>query len=182
MAFSRRDSRESHARRLALASLAALMIFALMIFAVSLAASPCRAQAAAEAAAATGAASVSAGSSKPAAPANAKSGPASASPHLSASDAPASDEANRKNFEEHAGRNPGKLMLHSTPTGAQVYVNGLYVGHAPLLLLLAPAKYKIEMRGARQESGRRTIMVAAGETQEVVVTLSSLYPGKVSTR
>jgi hypothetical protein len=177
MAFGRRHSRESHASCLAM-----IGPLALVAFVASLMASPCRAQAAAEAAAATGAASVSAGSSRPAAPASRKSASTSSSPHLSASDAPSVDEANRKNLEEHAGRNPGKLMLHSTPNGAQIYVDGLYVGHAPLLLLLAPAKYKIEMRGARQESGLRTITVAAGETQEIVVTLSSLYPGKVSTR
>lgn len=159
-----------------------MSLVALLALAASVAAPPCRAQAAAEAAAATGAASVSAVPSKASTPTNGKPGPAKASPHLSPSDAPASDEANRKNLEEHAGRNPGKLMLHSTPNDAQIYVNGLYVGHAPLLLLLAPAKYKIEMRGARQESGRRAITVAEGETQEVVVTLSSPYPGKVSTQ
>jgi hypothetical protein len=173
----RQQSSESHSRQLAVVGLVAL----LMLMA-SLTASPCLAQATAEAAAATGAASVSAGSSKPAASAKAKPGPTAASTHLPASDAPAVDEVNRKNFEDDAGRNPAKLMLHSTPNGAQIFVNGLYVGHAPILLLLAPAKYKIEMRGSRQESGQRTITAVSGETQEVVVTLSSLYPGKVSTR
>lgn len=176
MLFDPRNMRGSHAE------LATVGLVGLLALGASVAALPCRAQATTEAAGATGAASVSAVPSKAAAPANGKSGPAKTYPHLSPSDAPAADEANRKNFEEHAGRNPGKLMLHSTPNDAQIYVNGLYVGHAPLLLLLAPAKYKIEMRGARQESGRRTITVAAGETQEIVVTLSSPYPGKVSTQ
>jgi len=85
-------------------------------------------------------------------------------------------------LEDHAGPDAGKLMMHSVPTGAQIFVNGLYVGHAPLLMLLAPAKYKVEMRGQRQDFGQRTISLEAHETREIVVTLASKYPGKISTQ
>lgn len=73
-------------------------------------------------------------------------------------------------------------MMHSVPTGAQIFVNGFYVGRAPLLLLLAPAKYNVEMRGERQETGQRTISLLPAETQEIVVTLAPKYPGKVTIR
>ena len=156
-------------------------LIVLVLLVISLAAFA-RAQATTEAAAATGSASVVAGSRKQASTAPATHAKPASSPHLPASSGPPADETNRKSLEDQAGPNAGKLMMHSVPDGAQIFVNGLYVGHAPLLLLLAPAKYKVEMRGQRQESGQRTISLEAQETQEIVVTLASKYPGKVSTQ
>jgi hypothetical protein len=154
----------------------------MLLLLASFSSSSARAQATTETAAATGAASVSAGSSKSAtSTAPNRSRPAK-SAHVAAPSGPPSDETNRKSLEENAGPDAGKLMMHSVPTGAQIFVNGLYVGQAPLLLLLAPAKYKLEMRGQQQDVGRRTISLEARETQEIVVTLASKYPGKVSTQ
>ena len=144
--------------------------------------SSARAQATTEAAAATGAASVSAGSSKSATSSAANRSRPAKSAYVAAPSGPPADETNRKSLEANAGPDAGKLMMHSVPAGAQIFVNGLYVGHAPLLLLLAPAKYKVEMRGQRQEFGQRAISLEARETQEIVVTLASKYPGKISTQ
>jgi hypothetical protein len=102
--------------------------------------------------------------------------------HLIVLPGPPADKANRKALEEHSGPDAGKLMLHSVPTGAQIYVNGLLVGRTPLLLLVAPGKYEIEMRGQRLEYGKRSIGLLPNETQEIIVTLASLYPTRISTR
>ena len=102
--------------------------------------------------------------------------------HLIVLPGPPADEANRKTLEEHLGPDAGKLMLHSVPTGAQIYMNGLLVGRTPLLLVVPPGKYRVEMRGQRQEHGNRTIGLLPNETQDIVVTLASLYPTRVSTR
>jgi hypothetical protein len=140
------------------------------------------AQAATEAAAATGSATVAAGSTRPVMTATGNRTQPKASAHLPASSGPPAEETNRKNFEDHAGRDAGKLMMHSVPTGAQIFINGFYVGRAPLLLLLAPSKYNLEMRGERQEIGQRTVSILPEETQEIVVTLTPKYPGKVTIR
>jgi cell wall-associated NlpC family hydrolase len=152
-----------------------------LLLLVSLLPTTALAQATTEAAATTGSASVVAGSKRPAAAPGNRTQP-KASAHLPASSGPPAEETNRKNFEDHAGPDAGKLMMHSVPTGAQIFVNGFYVGRAPLLLLLAPAKYNLEMRGERQEIGQRTISLLPAETQEIVVTLASKYPGKVTIR
>jgi hypothetical protein len=102
--------------------------------------------------------------------------------HLVVLPGPPVDEVNRKALEEHTGPDAGKLMLHSVPTGAQIYINGLLVGRTPLLLVVAPGKYKIEMRGQRQEYGKRSIGLLPNETQDIIVTLASLYPTRISTR
>lgn len=154
----------------------------LLLLLVSLPSSAARAQATTEAAAASGAASVSAGTSKSTTNSATNRIRPAPSAHVAAPSGQPADETNRKTLEENAGPDAGKLMMHSVPTGAQIFINGLYVGHAPLLLLLAPAKYKLEMRGQRQDVGQRIISLEAHETHEIVVTLAPKYPGKVSTQ
>lgn len=108
--------------------------------------------------------------------------PQSTSAHLMARMGPPADEVNRKDFEDNAGENAGKLLLRSAPSGAQIFVNDLLVGRTPLLMVVAPGKYKIEMRGARQESGHSSVGVMPKETQTVVINLSQRYPSTVSVR
>jgi hypothetical protein len=138
-------------------------------------------QAAAEAAAATSSSGIAASGAK-AAPVPGINPQPSSSPHLVAREGPAPDELNRKEFEESAGRDAGKLLMRSTPTGAQVFVNGRMVGKAPLLLILAPGKYRVEMRGQRQNYGEVTVGLLPNHTQEVALTLAPLYPTRVSIR
>ena len=96
--------------------------------------------------------------------------------------APEQNSPNRKALEDQAGPDAGKLMLHSVPSGAQIFINGLFVGRTPMLLVVPPGKYKLEMRGQRQDYGKRNIGLLPRETQDIIVTLGSLYPGRVSTR
>jgi hypothetical protein len=106
----------------------------------------------------------------------------SKSPHVMDSGGTPADEANRKALEQRAGSDGGKLLLRSEPNGAQIFVDGAFVGRAPLLLIVAPGKYKIQMRGPREAFGERMVGLAAKETQEVVLTLTARYPEHVATR
>ena len=106
----------------------------------------------------------------------------SKSPHIADSGAPPADEVNRKALEERAGTDGGKLLLRSVPNGAQVFLDGAFVGRTPLLLIVPPGKYKIQMRGQREASSERTVGVAAKETQEIALTLAPRYPEHVSAR
>jgi hypothetical protein len=103
-----------------------------------------------------------------------------ASTHLVAHDGPPPEEVNRKALEENAGPDAGKLLLRSTPAGAQVFINGAYVGKAPMLLIVPPGKYKVEMRGGRMETGSQIVGLLANQTQQVAMTLRQLYPSSVS--
>ena len=139
-------------------------------------------QAAAEAAAATSSSGVAASGAKAAPIRDINPQQQGSSTHLLARQGPPPDETNRKAFEESAGKDAGKLLMRSTPTGAQIFVNGRLVGRAPLLMILAPGKYKVEMRGQRQDYGQRTVGLLPNETQDIALTLSPLYPIRVSTR
>ena len=102
------------------------------------------------------------------------------SPHLLAKTGPPAEEANRRNLEENASRDPANILLRSSPTGAQIYINGAFVGHTPLLLSVAPGKYKVEMRGQRDDFAVRTIGLMARDTQQITLMLSARYPSRVS--
>jgi hypothetical protein len=106
----------------------------------------------------------------------------SKSPHITDSGGTPADEVNRNALEQRAGSDGGKLLLRSVPNGAQVFVDGAIVGRTPLLLIVAPGKYKIQMRGQRQEFGERAVGLAAKETQEISLTLAARYPERVAAR
>jgi hypothetical protein len=140
------------------------------------------AQAVAEAAGATSVSATAASSAKattmPKFPA---AGTGSASAHLIASSAPAPEVTNRKIFEARAGKDASKLLLRATPVEAQIWVDGKIVGKTPMLLVLAPGKYEIEMRGARGQTGKHSVDLLPRETRELAIKLAQLYPGHVST-
>ena len=100
--------------------------------------------------------------------------------HLIASSAPPQQETNVREFQMHAGKDAGKVLLRAAPVEAQIWVNGKIVGKTPMLLVLAPGKYKVEMRGARGETGASSVDLLPRETRELQVKLQQLYPGRVS--
>jgi hypothetical protein len=110
--------------------------------------------------------------------------PANQSPSsfLVARSGPPLDAVNRKDFEDNAGKEAGKLLLRSTPSGAEVFINDRLVGRTPLLMLIAPGKYEIDMRGPRQESGHTTVGLMPKETQIVAIRLNQRYPTNISIR
>lgn len=106
----------------------------------------------------------------------------SKSPYIVASDSAPADVANRKALEEHAGPDGGKLLVRSVPSGARVFVNDSYVGHAPLLLIVAPGAYKIQVQGAGEASAEKTVNLGPKDTQEVALALTARYPDRVTAR
>jgi hypothetical protein len=104
------------------------------------------------------------------------------SPHIADSGGAPAEEVNRKALEQRAGSEGAKMLLRSVPNGAQVFVDGAFVGRTPLLLLVPPGKYKIQMRGQREAFGESTVGVAAKETREIALTLRARYPEHVQAR
>jgi hypothetical protein len=100
--------------------------------------------------------------------------------HLAAPPEPPSDLLNRQALEQHAGKNACKLLLHSTPSTARVFVDGAFVGNSPLELVMAPGKYQIEMRGQRLDSARRVVDLLPRETRDVAMSLTARYPTHVT--
>jgi len=139
-----------------------------------------RAQAIAEAAGATSVSATGVGAVKPVLVPSLPGTAASKSQHLIATAGPPAQEVNVREFQEKAGKDASKVLLRATPAATQIWVNGKIVGKTPLLLVLAPGKYEVEMRGARGESGKGTVALLPHETREVLVKLHSLYPARVT--
>ena len=129
--------------------------------------------------AAPGAAPVQTTSDASAVPATTAQDPAKPQ-HLAAPLGSPSDLPNRQALEQHAGKNACKLLLHSTPAAARVFVDGAFVGNSPLELVVAPGKYQIEMRGQRLDSARRVVDLHPRETRDVAISLTERYPAHVT--
>ena len=110
------------------------------------------------------------------------SSPGNSSPYITPQEGPPPEETNRKTLEGRAGKDAAKLLLRSVPSGARVYVNELFVGQSPLLLILPPGKYKVQMRGERQELGERLVGLLANDTQNLTIPLTPRYPARISVR
>lgn len=102
------------------------------------------------------------------------------SAYMIARSGPSEEEINRKDLEDNAGPSAGKLLLRSVPTGADIFINSRLVGKTPLLLVVAPGKYTIEMRNVRQDTGHTEIGLMPKETQTVVITLKERYPSRIT--
>jgi PEGA domain-containing protein len=104
------------------------------------------------------------------------------SSHLAASPGMPSDSANRQALEQRAGQNPSKLLIRSVPTAAQVWIDGNFVGNSPMLLVLAPGKYHLELRGQRMEYASQVVDLLPKETRELALKLAVRYPTRASVR
>lgn len=101
-------------------------------------------------------------------------------PGLTPSQGNAGEGSNRKELEAQAGKNAAKLMLRSASSKAWVRINGKPVGETPLLLIVAPGVYVVDMEGGvRLESARRQVDLLPKETREVVLNLESRYPVRI---
>lgn len=107
---------------------------------------------------------------------------ANKSQHVAAPSGPAPEIVNRQALEQHAGKDACKLLLRSIPSAAQVFVDGAFVGDSPMLLVLSPGKYQIEMRGRRLEYAERSVALLPRETREVALSLTTRYPTRVTAR
>jgi hypothetical protein len=160
-----------------------ILVFATLIAVTAMFCSrPANAQALAETAVAT---SASAGTTAAVAKtlnfATSKSEAApAASQHLQASAGPPPQVVNRRALEEHAGRDASKLLIRSTPPASQVWIDDKFVGNTPMLLVLAPGKYRVAFRGQRMETGEQSVDLLPHETRELALSLSAHYPTRVT--
>jgi len=140
-----------------------------------------RGQAAAEyAGAASVSASTTAAEKSVMVPAPSKPSAPKASTHLVIRTGPPPEVVNRNALEQGAGKDASKLLLRSTPSPAQVWVDGAFVGNTPILLIVAPGKYEVEARGQRLESAKQTVALLPRETREISFKMTVLYPTTVS--
>jgi hypothetical protein len=162
-------------------TLAALRRFAVVSAVLVACCGVARGQAAAEyAGAASVSASTTAAEKSVMVPAPSKPAAPKTSTHLVIPTGPPPEIVNRNALEQNAGKDASKLLLRSTPSLAQVWVDGAFVGNTPMLLIVAPGKYEVEVRGQRLESAKQTVALLPRETREVSFKMAVLYPTTIS--
>lgn len=122
--------------------------------------------------------SVSPQPSFPAAPAAAAKEPS----HLPVQSAAATILTNRRALEGKAGKDSAKLLIRSEPPGAQTWVNDLYVGATPVLLILPPGSFQLKLLGRESGFTEQRINLLAREQRTALVVLPSRYATSVRLR
>ena len=117
-----------------------------------------------------------AGSSPSAGPAPA-SGPAG----VPNGTAEAAAKANLQFFESHAGPDAASLAVHTVPDHASVWIDGKFLGTAPVLALkLAPGHHQIIVRSPNMQESTREFDLTAKQSQTLDFALKSSYQNQVT--
>ena len=90
--------------------------------------------------------------------------------------------ANRRQLEEQAGRDAGKLLIRSAPSEADVWIEELAVGKTPLLLVLHPGTYTAKVRALGTNFVEQRVEIMPGNNHEVVFSLPLRYPAQIRLR
>lgn len=89
-------------------------------------------------------------------------------------------QINREWFAKQAGKNGGEVTIDATPAKTGVWVDGKYVGRAPMTLALPVGKHHLSLLGPRQEHASREIDIASGKKQRLAFRLQETYPSTVA--
>jgi hypothetical protein len=158
-----------------------LATLALLTAAFLAAATPAHAQAAAEYGGATGVSS-SAIASKPQIFNPGGGGPVNNSLFLAKPSGTPPEQLNREWFAKQAGKNGAQLTIDATPPQSSIWVDGKFVGKAPLTLTLPSGKHHLSLLGPRQEHAERDVNIVAGKNDRLAIQLHETYPTAVAIR
>lgn len=111
-------------------------------------------------------------------------GPASSGPGASSTGVPAgtAEEAaktNRQFLQSRSGPNAAQLAVHTVPEHAEAWIDGKFVGPAPLEMKLAPGHHQLLVRAINMQETTREFDLAAKQTQSIDLALKSSYQNQV---
>jgi PEGA domain len=153
----------------------------LIVFLAAVCANHTYAQNVVEAAGATSVSAATTSSAKaPSIPAMPSNAAPTVSPHLTASSAPPPEETNRIFLSQNAGKDASKILLRSTLPESRIWINGKPVGKVPMLLVVPPGKYQIEVVGPHAERTQSVVALLPGETRDLMLKLEPRYRARVT--
>lgn len=95
---------------------------------------------------------------------------------------PTPQQINREWFAKQAGKKGAKLTIDVTPPKSSVWIDGKFVGEAPITLTLPSGKHQVSLQGPRQQHGKREVDISTGKDQKLDINLPEVYPAAVSIR
>lgn len=90
-------------------------------------------------------------------------------------------KANLEFFQSHAGPDAASIAVHTVPDHASVWIDGKFLGTAPLLALkLAPGHHQILVRAPNMQESTRPFDLTAKQSQSLDFALKSSYQNQVT--
>jgi len=108
--------------------------------------------------------------------AGAVSGPAG----VAAGTAEAAAKTNLQYFQANAGANAAHIAINTVPDKASAWIDGRFVGAAPLNLKLAPGHHQILIRSPNMQESTQGFDLSAKQSQAINVALKSAYQSQVT--
>lgn len=106
--------------------------------------------------------------------------PAVPSPSGAAAMTPeAAAKANLQFFRAHAGPTAAEIAVRTVPDHASTWIDGKFVGPAPLTLKLAPGHHQILVRAVAMHEYTQEFDLAAKQTQSIDVALKASAQNQV---
>jgi PEGA domain len=104
-------------------------------------------------------------------------GAGSGAPSKSASVAGETPESiakgNLQFFQTHSGLDAAQVAVHTVPDHAEAWIDGRFVGPAPLDLKLAPGHHEVLVRAPNMRDSEQEFDLAAKQTQTVNIPLKA---------
>lgn len=85
----------------------------------------------------------------------------------------AAAKANLQFLQTHSGPSAAEIVVHTVPDHASVWIDGKFVGPAPLALKLAPGHHRILVRSAAMHEYAQEFELAAKQSQAIDVALKT---------
>ena len=95
---------------------------------------------------------------------------------------PPAEQLNRDWFAKQAGKDGALVTIDATPAPSGVWIDGKFVGHAPVKVTLSAGKHHVSLLGPRQEHADHEIDVVKGKDRRYAYRLEETYPTAVSIR
>ncbi len=109
--------------------------------------------------------------------------PGNASGSSSAANSSSSPEtiakANRQFFQTHAGPNAAEISVHTAPDNAAVWIDGKFVGPAPLDLKLTPGHHQVLVRSPNMQQSTQQFDVTPKQVLPIEFKLKAAYPSQM---
>ena len=82
-------------------------------------------------------------------------------------------------FQGHAGADAASVTVHSAPDHASVWIDGKYVGPAPVNLKLVPGHHQVLVRAPNMQESMQGFDLTAKQTQTMDFALKPSYQNQV---
>ena len=106
-------------------------------------------------------------------------GPAPASSGVPGGTAESAAKGNMQFFQSHAGASAASVSIHTAPDHASVWIDGRFLGPAPVSLKLAPGHHQALVRAPNMQESTRPFDVDAKQALPLEFALKSSYQNQV---